>query len=181
VTRLDLDVEDNSLNNLAGIDRRNKAIAKHILTNALDNHARITVVNIMTFDYYDDAAHEMAADTETAATALVGFLHTLVPAASSAQLWSAVGVTEMIGHDDYGSGGETGPAEIFTLDDARTVTAWATARHLGELSFWALNRDKSADPDPTAGCVVGTAGGDTCSGIAQKPWQFTHIMAPFTR
>jgi hypothetical protein len=210
VTRLDLDVEDNSLNNLAGIDRRNKAIAlveawaahchrtvqfvytvptgpaglddnvKHILSNAVTNHARIDVVNIMTFDYYDNAAHEMASDTKTAADALVGYLHTIWPSASNARLWSTVGVTEMVGYDDYGSGGETGPAEIFTLTDAKNVTAWATGKHIGELSFWALNRDKTADPDPSAGCTLGTAGGDSCSGIAQKPWQFTHLMAPFT-
>lgn len=207
VTRLDLDVEDNSLSNLPGIDRRNKAIAKveawaaahgrvvqfgytvptdstgiesnveHILRNAVHNHARIDLVNIMTFDYYDNAKHEMAADTVTAADALVAFLHTLHPGCSIAQLWQTVGVTEMIGYDDYGSGGETGPPEIFTLADAKAVTNWARAKHIAQVSFWALNRDKTADPDPSAACTLGTPGGDTCSGIAQKPWQFTHIMS----
>ena len=209
VTRLDMDVEDNSLSNLPGIDRRNKAIAKveawaavhhrtvqfvytvptdssgiesdveHILSNAVQNHARIDVVNIMTFDYYDNASHEMAKDTMTAASALVAFLHTLYPTCSNARLWQMVGVTEMIGYDDYGSGGETGPPEILTLADAKTVTAWARVHHIAELSFWALNRDKTADPDPSAACTLGTAGGDTCSGIEQKPWQFTHIMSAF--
>jgi hypothetical protein len=42
-----------------------------------------------------------------------------------------VGVTEMIGIDDYGSGGETGPLEILTLADAKNVTAWARQRHRG--------------------------------------------------
>jgi chitinase len=204
-----MDVEDNSLSNLAGIDRRNKAIAKveawaaarhrtvqfvytvptdssgiesdveHVLRNAVQNHARIDVVNIMTFDYYDNAKHEMAKDTMTAASALVAFLHTLYPTCSTAHLWQMVGVTEMIGYDDYGSGGETGPPEILTLADAKTVTVWARDHHIAELSFWALNRDKTADPDPSATCTLGTAGGDTCSGIAQKPWQFTHIMSAF--
>jgi len=209
VTRLDMDVEDNSLSNLAGIDRRNKAIAKveawaaahdrvvqfgytvptdstgiesdveHVLRNAVQNHARIDVVNIMTFDYYDNAKHEMAQDTMTAANALVAFLHTVYPRCSIARLWHMVGVTEMIGYDDYGSGGETGPPEILTLADAKTITDWARGHHIAELSFWALNRDKTADPDPSAACTLGTAGGDTCSGIAQKPWQFTHIMSAF--
>jgi chitinase len=207
VTRLD--VEDNSLSNLPGIDRRNKAIAKveawaaahhrtvqfvytvptdstgiesdveHILRNAVQNHARIDVVNIMTFDYYDNAQHEMAHDTAAAANALVAFLHTLYPTCPNAALWHMVGVTEMIGYDDYGSGGETGPPEILTLADAKTVTAWARVHHIAELSFWALNRDKTADPDPSAACTLGTPGGDTCSGIAQKPWEFTHIMSAF--
>jgi chitinase len=203
VTRLDLDVEDNSLTNTAGIDRRNKAIRKvedwarrtrrtvqfvytiptsptgleqtgiDVLSNAVHNGARIDIVNVMTFDYYDDQAHQMAADTKTAAAGLVGTLHTLYPRRSRADLWRMVGVTEMIGIDDYGSGGETGPLEIFTLADAKDVTAWAGRMDLAELSFWALGRDNGGCP--------GTPGSDDCSGVAQAPWQYTHIMIPFTR
>ncbi|GIH17707.1 chitinase [Rugosimonospora africana] len=202
VTRLDLDVEDNSLTNTAGIDRRNKAIHQveqwarrtgrtvqfvytiptgpagleqtgiDVLRNAVANDARIDIVNIMTFDYYDDQAHEMAADTKTAATSLVATLHTLYPTRSAGQLWSMVGITEMIGIDDYGSGGETGPQEVFTLADAKTVTAWAGAKNIAELSFWALGRDNGECP--------GTPGSDTCSGVAQSTWQYTGIMRPFT-
>jgi chitinase len=202
VTRLDLDVEDNSLTNTAGIDRRNKAIhqveewARHtgrtvqfvytiptgptglestgidVLRNAVANDARIDIVNIMTFDYYDDQAHEMAADTKTAADGLVATLHTLYPRRSTAALWRMVGITEMIGIDDYGSGGETGPEEVFTLADAKAVTAWASAKNIAELSYWALGRDNGACP--------GVAGSDTCSGVAQSTWQYTGIMKPFT-
>jgi hypothetical protein len=202
VTRLDMDVEDNSLTNTAGIDRRNKAIRKvqewaarehrtlqvvytiptgpkgledtgvAVLANAVQNHTRIDIVNIMTFDYYDDQAHEMAADTKTAANGLVGTLHTLYPRRSTRELWHMVGVTEMIGIDDYGSGGETGPLEILTLADAKNVTAWARDKDIAELSFWALGRDNGGCP--------GTPGSDDCSGVAQSPYQFTHIMAPFT-
>ena len=201
VTRLDLDVEDNSLTNTAGIDRRNKAIHQveqwaartgrtvqfvytiptgptgleqtgiDVLTNAVANHARIDIVNIMTFDYYDDQAHDMAADTKTAAASLVSTLHTLYPARSSAQLWRMVGITEMNGIDDYGSGGETGPLEIFTLADAQNITAWAAHKGIAELSFWALGRDNGACP--------GTAGSDDCSGVTQTKWAFTDIMGRF--
>jgi hypothetical protein len=203
VTRLDMDIEDISLDNLAAIDRRNQAIhlvqdwaarqhrtveivytlptastglednAINVLASAVRNHARVDIVNIMTFDYYDDQAHQMADDTKTAATSLVGTLHTLYPRKSAAQLWRMVGVTEMLGIDDYGSGGETGPLEIFTLADARTVTRWAAERHIGELSFWALGRDNGGCP--------GTPGSDDCSGVVQSPYQYTHIMLPFTR
>jgi hypothetical protein len=203
VTRLDMDIEDISLDNTAAIDRRNQAIrlvqrwagkqhrplqivytlptapaglednAINVLRSAIKYGARVDIVNIMTFDYYDDQAHEMAADTRTAATGLLGTLHALYPHRSTRQLWSMVGVTEMLGIDDYGSGGETGPLEILTLADARAVTRWATDHHIGELSFWALGRDNGDCP--------GTAGSDDCSGVAQKPYQFTHLMAPFTR
>jgi chitinase len=79
-----------------------------------------------------------------------------------------VGITEMIGIDDYGSGGETGPIEVFTLADARDITHWATSHGIGELSFWALGRDNGGCP--------GTPGSDDCSGVAQAPYQFTQIM-----
>ncbi len=39
-----------------------------VLQNAVANHARVDVVNIMTFDYYDGLPHEMATDTESAST-----------------------------------------------------------------------------------------------------------------
>jgi hypothetical protein len=78
----------------------------------------------------------------------------------------------MAGIDDYGSGGETGPLEVFTLADARSVVRWATAHDIGELSFWALGRDNGGCP--------GTPGSDDCSGVPQKPYQFSHIMEPFT-
>ena len=202
VTRLDMDIEDNSLTNTGGIDRRNKAIhqvqewaARHrrtldivytlptsptgleetgvnVLTNAVRNGVRVDIVNIMTFDYYDDQAHQMARDTKTAAAGLIGTLHTLYPNRSTDRLWRMVGITEMLGIDDYGSGGETGPLEIFTLADAKNITAWARDRNIAELSFWALGRDNGGCP--------GTPGSDDCSGVAQSTWQFTHIMTPFT-
>lgn len=67
----------------------------------------------------------------------------------------------MAGIDDYGSGGETGPLEVFSPDDARAVARWAAQRGIGELSFWALGRDNGGCP--------GTAGSDDCSGVAHAP------------
>ncbi|GAA2037946.1 glycosyl hydrolase family 18 protein [Catenulispora yoronensis] len=196
VTRIDLDTEDRSLTNTAGIDRRNKAIKAvedwaaasgrtvqfaytlpastsglestgvDILRNAVSNGARVDVVNIMTFDYYDGASHEMATDSETAATGLEAQLAALYPGKSAAQLWSMISVTEMVGIDDYGT------AETFTTADATTVLDWATAKGLAGLSFWALERDNG-------GCV-GTKGSDTCSGISQSTWFFSRAFEPFT-
>lgn len=197
VTRIDLDIEADSLNNTAGIDRRNKAVAqaqdwarRHgrtlqfsytlptsttglednalaVLRNAIANGARVDVVNIMTFDYYDGAdPHDMAADTETAAGGLHTQLAALYPSKTSAQLWGMIGVTEMPGIDDYG------PAETFTVDNAATVAAWAKAKGINTLSFWALQRDNG-------GCV-GTGGSDSCSGIDQSTWAFSHTFEPFT-
>ncbi|HKB30128.1 MAG TPA: chitinase [Streptosporangiaceae bacterium] len=196
LTRLDLDTEDNSLTNNAGVDRRNKAIKMvqdwaatrhrtvqfvytlptnvsglnptgvHVLADALANHARVDIVNIMTFDYYDNKPHEMAADTVTAAQHLYDTLHQLYPRRPARALWSMMGITEMVGIDDFG------PPEIFTTADAATVEQWAAGRHLAELSFWALQRDNGGCP--------GTKGAGNCSGVTQSPWQFSHTFEPFT-
>jgi Glycosyl hydrolases family 18/Carbohydrate binding domain len=196
ITRIDLDTEDNSLSNSAGIDRRNKAVKQvedwaagtgravqfsytlptttsglassglAVLQNAVSNNARIDVVNIMTFDYYDGATHEMATDTENAANGLHGQLAGLYPGKSSSALWNMIGVTEMIGIDDYG------PAETFTTADAGTVENWAASTGINTLSFWALQRDNGGCP--------GTKGAGNCSGIAQDTWFFSHAFEPFT-
>ncbi|WP_371670772.1 chitinase [Streptomyces sp. NBC_00289] len=197
VTRIDLDIEADSINNAAGIDRRNKAVAKAerwaersgrplqfsytlpttntglapngvaLLQNAVDNGARVDVVNIMTFDYWDGATHDMAVDTETAAAGLHAQLAALYPKKSPAKLWHTIGVTEMPGIDDFG------PEETFTTQDAVKVEKWAVEKGINTLSFWALQRDNG-------GCV-GTAGANSCSGIAQDTWQFSHTFEPFTR
>ncbi|MGW0884749.1 carbohydrate binding domain-containing protein [Streptomyces sp. NPDC002671] len=196
VSRLDMDVEDNSLPNKAGIDRRNQAIRKvqdwaaangrsvqfsytlpttttgladsglAVLRSAKTAGAKVDVVNIMTFDYYDGATHHMATDTQTAASGLHGQLASLYPNLSDSQLWNMVGVTEMPGVDDYG------PAETFTTTDATSVYDWAVAKGINTLSFWALQRDNGGCP--------GSPASDTCSGIAQDTWYFTHSFAPFS-
>ncbi|MFI5530951.1 glycosyl hydrolase family 18 protein [Kitasatospora sp. NPDC051853] len=196
VSRIDLDIEDNSLTNTAGIDRRNKAIklvqdwaaangrsiqfsytlptttsglaasGLKVLRNAISNNARIDVVNQMTFDYYDNAAHDMAADTKTATTGLYNQLASLYPSKTPAQLWASIGIIEMIGIDDFG------PAETFTVANATEVYNWALSKGVNTLSFWALQRDNGGCP--------GTAGSDSCSGIQQGTWDFTRIFAPYT-
>ncbi|MFJ9019150.1 chitinase [Streptomyces sp. NPDC102259] len=197
ITRIDLDVEGDSIDNAAGVDRRNKAIAQvqrwadrtgrsvqfsytlptsvtgleagglALLKNAVANGARVDVVNLMTFDYYDGATHDMAADTATAAQGLHDQLAALYPKKSPAKLWSMIGVIEMPGIDDYG------PEETFTTKDAVAVEKWAEAKKINTLSFWALQRDNGGCP--------GTGGSDSCSGIAQDTWAFSHAFEPFTK
>ena len=150
--------------NMTGLDEPDGI---SILQNAVANHARIDIVNVMTFDYYDDQPHEMGKDTVTAADAVIKQLHTVYPHQTESQLWHMLGITEMVGIDDYG------PPEVFTNADAAMVEHWAAGKGIAELSFWALERDNG-------GCV-GTAGSDGCSGIAQGTWQFSHEFEPFIR
>jgi hypothetical protein len=196
ISRIDLDIEDNSLTNQAGIDRRNKAVKQvedwaasngrtvqfsytlpvatsglvdtglNVLRNAVSNQARVDVVNIMTFDYFDNQPHEMANDTKTAANGLHNQLANLFPGKSSAQLWAMTGITEMVGIDDFGA------AETFTTADAATVEQFAANMGINTLSFWALQRDNGGCP--------GTTGSNSCSGISQETWAFSHAFEPFT-
>ncbi|MHA6761230.1 chitinase [Streptacidiphilus sp. PAMC 29251] len=195
-SRIDLDVEADALSNTAGIARRNQAIAKveawaartgrnvsfsytlpvtttglgatgiALLQNAAQEHARIAVVNAMTFDYYDGTVHEMATNSETAATGVHSQLAAIYPHKSSAQLWKSIGVTLMPGIDDFGA------AETTTLADTAAVKAWATRHNLASLSIWALQRDNGGCP--------GTVGAGSCSGINQTTWAASHILEPFT-
>jgi hypothetical protein len=197
VPRIDLDVEGDSLTNTAGINRRNEAIAEveawaaahhqriqfsytlptfptgltapgiAILQNAIADGARISTVNLLTFDYYIGTQQDMVADTESAAAGLFGQLQSLYPAARPAWLWHMIGITEMPGIDDFGAD------ETFSAAGAITVLHWAQRQGIGTLSFWALQRDNGSCP--------GTKGAGTCSGLTQPDWYFSHVFEHFTR
>ena len=196
VTRIDLDVEADSLTNTAGINRRNEAIAlteawataHHrliqfsytlptfptgltasglaVLQNAVADGARITTVNLLTFDYYLGTQQNMVTDTETAASGLFSQLQSLYPTTPARELWHMIGVTEMPGIDDYGTD------ETFSTADAATILNWARQQGIGLISFWALQRDNGGCP--------GTKGAGTCSGVSQPTWYFSHVFEHFT-
>jgi len=195
VTRIDLDVEADSLTNPAGIDRRNQAVALaeawaaahhkvlqfdytipvnptgltasglSVLQDAAADGATVTEVNIMTFDYYFGTTQDMLADAEDAATATFGQLQTIYPNEPARALWHMIGITTMPGIDDFGA------PETFTTADAPALLAWAATHNLGLLSIWALQRDNG-------GCV-GTKGAGSCSGVAQPTWYFSHVFGLF--
>lgn len=222
-TRFDMDVETDycgvtdaqgnctipgALQNTAGIDRRNRALAEvqawaaahhrmlqveytlpvaqsgplaaedFVLQNAIADGVHVDVANIMTFDYYGGEPNDMVADTETAAQGLISELHQLYPRTPTPQLWRMVGITEMIGIDDYG------PDETLSLQDAGTVESWAARQHIALVSFWALQRDSETGSPPSDCPFSGTqstwagASGD-CSSIVQPPWAFSHIFERF--
>jgi hypothetical protein len=196
ISRIDLDVEANSVTNTAGIERRNAAVAeaeawaaRHhlrlsfvytlpvyptglpaaelgVLQNAVAEHARISVVNIMTFDYWFGTTEDMLTDAESAATAAEGQLATLYPGVPAKALWRMVGITQMPGIDDFGT------AETFPTSQAPALLDWAASNGLGELSMWALQRDNGNCP--------GTKGAGSCSGVAQSTWYFSHTFEPFS-
>ncbi|MFJ3137928.1 ricin-type beta-trefoil lectin domain protein [Streptomyces sp. NPDC086843] len=80
---------------------------------------------------------------------------------SDDQAYRHMGISSMNGVTDVG--------ETITVDDFRTILAYAQQHHLARLTFWSVNRDR-----PCAG-----GGADTCSGVGQQPWDFTRILAQY--
>jgi hypothetical protein len=197
VTRLDMDIEGRSLTRTAGIDRRNKAIARlqtwaaqqgrtlqiqytlptsadgleasglAVLQNALDNGVRIDVVNPMVFDYYDRVTTEMGGAAVAASRGLHDQLRAMLPNLTNAQVWAMQGATMMNGVDDYPK-----RTEVTDLGDAQQLLDFATLKGISTLSIWAIQRDNG-------GCPGGGAAND-CSGIAQGTWDFSHLLSTFT-
>jgi len=187
VTRIDMDIEGRSLTKPAGIDRRNKAIAMlqawaakqgrtvqvqytlptnanglgtnelSVLQNAVSNGVRIDLVNPMVFDYYDRVTTDMGAAAMSASQGLHAQLQTLLPSKTSVQIWAMQGATMMNGVDDYPKG-----TEVTTVHAAQQLLAFAQSNGMSELSIWAIQRDNSS------------------SGIAQAPYDFSHVLSPFT-
>jgi hypothetical protein len=199
VTRLDMDVEAKSLNNTAGVDRRNKAIAltgawakqqgiplqiqytipveqygldpngEAVLQNAVANGAAVSSVNIMVFDYYiaGEGVVNMGQAAINAATNTHAQLAGIFPSLTSAQIWNMEAMTMLPGIDDYPK-----KTEVTYLPDAQTMLNFALANNMNFLSIWAIQRDNGGCP--------GTRDSNTCSGITQNPWDFSHLLRPFT-
>jgi hypothetical protein len=198
VSRLDMDVELNALNNQAGIERRNKAIAivqawaasrgyplqiqytlpvqpsglrpdaLAVLRNAVQAGAKVSVVNIMAFDYFDlPGTVDMGTAATDAAKSVHSQLAALYPEKSRAEVWAMEGITFLPGVDDNQS-----KTEVTQLSDARRILSFARAHSLGLLSIWAIQRDNGGCP--------GSIDSNSCSGISQGQWAFSHLIESFT-
>ncbi|MGW5327956.1 lectin [Streptomyces sp. NPDC004014] len=66
--------------------------------------------------------------------------------------------------------GVTDDNETVTVNDFRTILAYAQAHHLARLTFWSANRDRP--------CTGGPA--DSCSRVSQSAWDYTRVFAGYT-
>ena len=199
-TRLDMDIEADSLNNTAAIDRRNKALtiteawaAQHriplqiqytlpvattgflanslaLLQNAVDNGTRVDVVNPLAFDYFL-ASEPQPLDMAGLAIGDLQAVHTQL-AAIYPKLSSSRLWRKLGVTLMAGIDDFPGKTEVTSLADARKVLGFAAIHHLALFSLWATQRDN--------GTCVGTAGANACSGISQPQWGFSHVLEPFT-
>ncbi|HZR39862.1 MAG TPA: chitinase [Ktedonobacteraceae bacterium] len=190
VTHLDFDIEGGTEGDTTSYNRRNTALAAlqkanpglvisftlpsattgllsdsiGLLNNAKAKGVNFSIVNLMTMDYGGPDSH-MGQDSINAANGLFNQLKAIYPSKTTGQLWSLVGLTNLIGQNDT-------PKEIFTLSDAQKVLTFAQQKHIGELSIWEVSRDNGS-------CPGSTSDQDTCSGLSQSAYAFTNIFKTF--
>jgi hypothetical protein len=136
-----------------------------VLKSAVASGVRFTV-NIMAFDYYIKASRTGLEMGTEALKALYGTHHQparLYPGLSAPRLWAMEGITLLPGIDDYPK-----KTEVTYLGDARLVKNFARAHRLPMVSIWAIQRDNGGCP--------GTIDSNSCSGIKQPRWAFSHLL-----
>lgn len=189
LTKVDFDIEGSALPDTAANTRRAQAIAqlqkKHpgldvsftlpvmptgltqdgvkLVENAKKNGVSIAAVNIMAMDYGSSFSGDMGQYAIDAATAT----HVQVKGVlglSDQAAWKALAVTPMIGVNDVA-------AEVFKVDDATQLAAFARSKGIGWLSMWSATRDKQ--------CPGGAqnSASATCSSIPQDEFAFTKAFA----
>lgn len=128
-------------------------------------------VNVMTMDYGVDLAGKSMADasmdaltaTHRQLSALYDKLDVELPEGGA---WSVLGATPMIGQNDVES-------EVFDLDDAADLNAFAADRGLERMSMWSLNRDRTCGPNYPDTSVVS----NSCSGVEQRGQTFAEVLS----
>ena len=122
----------------------------------------------MAFDYFDlPGTVDMGTAATDAAKSVHSQLAALYPEKSGAEVWAMEGITFLPGVDDNQS-----KTEVTQLSDARRILSFARTRSLGLLSIWAIQRDNGGCP--------GSIDSNSCSGISQGQWAFSHLIESFT-
>src|SRR5262249_39288153 len=123
------------------------AAAVEVVRAALAAGVRISHVNLMTMDFgpFFSSGRRMGDLAASAVSDAAAQLQGLIPGLSSAQAFAMLGATPMIGVNDVTS-------EVFSLDDARSLVAFAKQKNLGLLAFWAINRDQTCATPNLANC-----------------------------
>lgn len=128
-------------------------------------------VNVMTMDYGTDLGGstmgEAAMDALTAThRQLTGLYDTQNVDLPEQGAWAVLGATPMIGQNDI-------EGEVFDMNDAADLNAFADDRGLERMSMWSINRDRTCGPNYPDTAVVS----DSCSGVEQRGESFGEVLA----
>ena len=196
LTEIDYDIEGAAVADPASVDRRSQAMANlqatarargrtlaitltlpvlpsglttqgvSVVQSAISHGVTLGTVNVMAMDFGDVVAPNPSGRMGTYAINSAQSLHNqlvpLLPGKTDAQIWNLIGVTPMLGQNDLAS-------EVFKQADMQQLLTFAGQQHLGELSFWDVTRDGNA-------C---TGALSRCTNIAQAPFEFSKMIAPY--
>ena len=154
ITRLDFDIEGDTLGDTAANTRRNQALAAlqaqnpavevdytlavdpsglesdtlNLLKDAKSKGVKVNLVNIMTMDFGD--GENALKDAESGANATEKQLASLYGTSASAT-WNKIGLTPIAGQND--------DDENFTQANASTLETFAASKGVQELAFWEVD------------------------------------------
>jgi chitinase len=117
---------------------------------------------VMPFDFgpaKTDMGHASIRAAEGLAADIASAYHV-----SSAYAYEHAGISSMDGLTDEAS-------ETVSVEDFRTMLAFAQLHHLARFTFWAVNRDRR--------CAGAETPGEDCSGVAQSAFAFTDVIAEY--
>ena len=139
------------------------AVGRSLIADAVSVGLQPFAWTIMPFDFGTPES-DMGATSVAAAEGLHADLMSAY-GESSAAAYAHMGISSMNGRTDEAD-------ETVTPADYRTILVYAEADHLARLTFWMVDRDQA--------CTPGESPGNSCSGIAQTPWEFTTLTAGYT-
>src|SRR6202012_3569773 len=157
-TRLDFDIEDPDLANTSATSLRDQALAAlqaqdpavqvdftlgvnanglptgngseyAVLQDAKSKGVKVSVVNIMTMDFYDGSNNDLG-DAESAAKGTASQLASLYGISTSAA-YAMMGLTPIAGTNDDGS--------EFSTANAQSLESFAASNGVAELAFWEVD------------------------------------------
>ena len=201
INTIDLDLEKEGLTNLEAAERRARVITKlqkefraedrelavwltlpvapqgltehgtNAVAKVLDSGLDIAGVNVMTMDYggSKDGADSMFEASKKALIETHRQLTVLYQLAEinldSTSIWRKIGATPMIGQNDV-------LAEVFSLNDAIALNAFAREQGVGRMSMWSANRDIPCGANYVDVKVVS----DLCSGVTSPAFAFANTL-----
>ncbi|HXP58373.1 MAG TPA: glycosyltransferase family 2 protein, partial [Streptosporangiaceae bacterium] len=201
LTTIDLDIEGAALSNFGAEQRRATAIAQleaaarqqhrqlavwltlpvepsglqdnalSVIESMLRDHVSITGINVMTMDFSPapKAGTSLLKLVQQSLQSTHAQLADLYPRygikLEPEQIWQRMGATVMIGQNDVRN-------ENFTVANAKGLSSFAAAQHLGRVSMWSINRDSQCGSAFAQTNLLS----NTCSGTTQSSLQFSKVL-----
>lgn len=141
------------------------------ISTLLSKGVDIAGINVMTMDYGDSLAkgQDMLSGSESALIQTARQLGVLYDKAgihlNDDTLWRKLGATPMIGQNDTSG-------EVFTLDNAKGLNAFARSHGIGRMSMWSANRDITCGSNYVDTSIVS----DSCSGVMENNVTFASLL-----